>query len=131
MTKKDETAFLRIFLRPQFVSNALRVKYCPSWRSASFPPTHCLAPPHALRGGTAAHCATAPVGTAVAPGRDGEDQPAGFRAPGVPYVPCAAIVLNCLLMAQFDGLSHLYLVGFVALFLGGYATFQLFCGEAA
>ena len=79
----------------------------------------------------AAHCATAPVGAAVAPGRDGEDQPAGFRAPGVPYVPCAAIVLNCLLMAQFDGLSHLYLVGFVALFLGGYATFQLFCGEAA
>lgn len=35
----------------------------------------------------------------------------GFRAPAVPWLPGAAIFLNCLLMAQYDWIEHAYLAG--------------------
>ena len=49
-----------------------------------------------------------------------------FRAPLVPYTPCAAIVLNFMLMAQFDWQAHTYLAGLIVLMLVPYCTLKLF-----
>jgi len=44
-----------------------------------------------------------------------------FRAPGVPFVPGAAIFLNFLLMAQYAWLDHLYLLALYGTAYAGYA----------
>ena len=37
-----------------------------------------------------------------------------FRAPLVPFAPCLGLLANFFLMAQYDVLTHLYLVSLVA-----------------
>ena len=48
-----------------------------------------------------------------------------FRAPGCPYVPSVAILLNFMLMAQFGWLSHCYLFALIALAIVCYVGYKL------
>jgi len=49
-----------------------------------------------------------------------------FRAPWVPFVPGAAIVLNFFLMAQFDGLSHAYLGSLIVFMIAVYIVYKAY-----
>jgi len=53
------------------------------------------------------------------PGKRAQDEL--FRAPGVPFVPGAAIFLNFLLMAQYAWIDHAYLLALYATAYAGYA----------
>jgi len=49
-----------------------------------------------------------------------DDDDRTFRAPGVPYVPAAAVFLNFLLMAQYKWIDHLYLLALYGTAYAGY-----------
>ena len=48
-----------------------------------------------------------------------------FRAPLVPFTPCAAILVNFMLMAQFDVVAHAYLGCLIAMMLVAYVGHKL------